>query len=95
MCRALGDGEFYGFGLMDGLGGQTGDEGEGLGLPPWPREPLRCRRCPQLSAEGAYDVWIVAEDDGNNARINASAGRGTGGTDLHSFPIQLNFTVRS
>ena len=46
-------------------------------LPPYPQYPV-CRTCPRLSPEGAYDVWIVAEDDGNDLSYNASAaGNGT------------------
>jgi hypothetical protein len=46
-------------------------------LPDWPSgsyDDLMCRRCVHLSPEGAYDVWLVAEDDGNDASSNASAG---------------------
>ena len=46
-------------------------------LPDWPSgsydDPM-CRRCVHLSPEGAYDVRLVAEDDGNDASSNASAG---------------------
>lgn len=46
-------------------------------LPAYPEHPT-CRTCPRLSPEGAYDVWIVAEDDGNDAAYNSSAaGNGT------------------
>ena len=46
-------------------------------LPAYPEHPT-CRTCPRLSTEGAYDVWIVAEDDGNDAAYNSSAaGNGT------------------
>lgn len=46
-------------------------------LPAYPEHPT-CRTCPRLSPEGAYDVWIVAEDDGNDPAYNLSAaGNGT------------------
>ena len=46
-------------------------------LPAYPEHPT-CRTCPRLSPEGAYDVWIVAEDDGNDLAYNSSAaGNGT------------------
>ena len=46
-------------------------------LPAYPEHPT-CRTCPRLSPEGAYDLWIVAEDDGNDAAYNSSAaGNGT------------------
>ena len=39
-------------------------------LPAYPEHPT-CRTCPRLSPEGAYDVWIVAEDDGTDPKRGA------------------------
>ena len=64
------DGSFYGFDLT-GLTGVWGGAEEGETELPWPPEPPRCRACPWLSPEGAYDVWLIAEDDGNRRHLNA------------------------
>ena len=64
-----------------------GEDGDGVAVPSLPTDPtvLLCAVCPWFSPEGAYDVWVVAEDDGNDpAGTNASAGgngTATGGTN--------------
>ena len=51
-------------------------DGDGVedALASLPPSPSRASACPWLSPEGAYDVWVVAEDDGNDVLANASAG---------------------
>ena len=53
-----------------------GEDGDGVAVPSLPSDPtvLSCAVCPWFSPEGAYDVWVVAEDDGNDPAANASAG---------------------
>ena len=53
-----------------------GEDGDGVAVPSLPSDPtvLSCAVCPWFSPEGAYDAWVVAEDDGNDPAANASAG---------------------
>ena len=77
-------------GLDDWMGGVDGDVDEdGRRLPPWPSDPPLCSVCPRLSPEGAYDVWLIAEDDGNRLPINASAG-GNGTADAGARAREVN-----